>query len=713
MRVFAPFSKSNRIVEGIVLSLTEESEYPDCKQLLSLADNCALFTREQIQLALFMRERYFCTVFEALRVMIPAGYWFNKAGKQRENDKLLQMVRISASPEAVLSFVESNRKKSPKQAELLELLLDFEVLPVRDLLSFTAAGKKSLLRLQEQELVELYSQEVYRRPESGSTEVIPLPVLNEEQRMTLSNIRSSASDSKPGLLLGVTGSGKTSVYAHLISSILEDGGGAILLVPEISLTPQFMSDFSSWFGDDVALLHSALTTGERYDEWKRIKRGKAKIVIGTRSAVFAPVENLKLIIIDEEQEDSYMSETAPRYHALDIARYRCIQHHASLLLGSATPDIKSRYLAQTGSYNLYRINNRYNCMPLPEVHTIDMRNELRKGKVANISKELITAIHERIERREQSILFLNRRGTNKLVNCTLCGYIYRCPHCSVSMTWHGNQNRLICHYCGFTSKLDRACPSCGGTLSFIGAGTQMIEKELHEIFPETEILRVDADSTAAVGAHRALFNRFNELKIPIMVGTQMIAKGLNFENVTLVGILSADQSLYSNDYRAGERSFSLFTQVIGRCGRGTKPGEAYIQTYTPDNAIIRFASEQDYDAFYKNELEMRRIQHAPPFSDWISFTASGRDEKQVVHALVLCREYLNQAFSQYQYDDVKIFGPNPLNVVRVNDVYRYRIMIICKLNKEIRLALSALLTLCGTDRNMRGIHFYIDQNPEA
>ena len=711
MRVFAPFSKGNRPVEGIVLSLSEESDYPECKYLLRLADENPLFTREQIQLAFFMRERYFCTVYEALRVMVPAGYWFNKAGKQREKDKLIRMARISGSAETVVSFIEANRKKSPKQAEILELLLDFELLPVRDVLSFTASGKQSLMRLQEQGLIELYTQEIYRRPESGKNKELPLPVLNVEQQNTLDDIRRSIPGDKPGLLLGVTGSGKTSVYAHLISFVREENAGAILLVPEISLTPQFMTDFTSWFGDEVALLHSALTSGERYDEWKRIKRGEAKIVIGTRSAVFAPVGNLKLIIIDEEQEDSYQSENTPRYHTLEVARYRCIQHQASLLLGSATPDIKSRYLAQTGSYNLFRIRGRYNCMPLPNVHIVDMRNELRKGRVSNISRELISAIQERIERKEQSILFLNRRGTNKLVNCSSCGYVYRCPHCSVAMTWHANRNRLICHYCGFTRKLDPTCPACAGKLSFIGAGTQMIEKELHEVFPDTDILRVDADSITSAGAHRALFKRFTDLQIPIMVGTQMIAKGLNFENVTLVGILSADQSLYSNDYRAGERSFSLFTQVIGRCGRGEKPGEAYIQTYTPDNAVIRFASEQDYDAFYENELEMRRIQHAPPFADWVSFSAAGRDENQVVQALNLCRKYLESAFRQYE--EIRIFGPNPLIVVRVNDVYRYRILISCKLNREIRLTLSSLLTICGTDREMRGIHFYIDQNPEA
>ena len=711
MRVFAPFSKGNRSVEGIVLSINEKSEYPECKYLLSLADENALFTREQIQLAFFMRERYFCTVYEALRVMVPAGYWFDKAGKRREKDKMIHMARISDSAEAIVSFMDTYGKKSPKQAEILELLLDFEVLPVRDLLSFTASGKQSLVRLQELGFVELYTQEVYRRPEIGTSEELALPVLNDEQKRTLDDIRNSDADGKPGLLLGVTGSGKTSVYAHLISSVRQEGGGAILLVPEISLTPQFMTDFTSWFGDDVALLHSALTSGERYDEWKRIKRGEAKIVIGTRSAVFAPVENLKLIIIDEEQEDSYQSETSPRYHSLEVARYRCIQHHAALLLGSATPDIKSRYLSQTGSYNLFRIRNRFNSMPHPNVHIIDMRNELRKGKVSNISNELISAIQERIDRKEQSILFLNRRGTNKLVNCSACGHVYRCPHCSVAMTWHANQNRLICHYCGFTRKLDPACPACGGKLSFIGAGTQMIEKELHEMFSNTEILRVDADSIHSAGAHRALFKKFTDLQIPIMVGTQMIAKGLNFENVTLVGILSADQSLYSNDYRAGERSFSLFTQVIGRCGRGEKPGEAYIQTYTPDNAIIRFAAEQDYDAFFENELEMRRIQHAPPFADWISFSAAGHDEKKVVHALLFCREYLESAFRQRE--DIRIFGPNPLNVVRINDIFRYRILISCIINKEIRLILSSLLTICGMDRQMKGIHFYIDQNPEA
>ena len=717
MRVFVPFGVGNRVTEGIVLSLCEVSEYGECKEILRVADREVLLDPQLLQLAFFMRERYFCTVYQAARAMLPAGLWFDASGQQRGKDRFREMARLSISSQEALLLAESMSRRAPKQAEILELLAGFEVLPVQDLLHFTVASRAVLKRLQETGTVELFQQEIYRRPERGSVEPQALPALNAEQDAAFRSILAdlfvgsvspgnTASAGVPGLLFGVTGSGKTGIYAHLIDRCLQQGRSAILLVPEIALTPQVLLQFTAWFGDSVALLHSGLSMGERYDEWKRIRRGEANLVIGTRSAVFAPVRDLGLILLDEEQEESYRSESTPRYSTREVARYRCHQLGAGLLLGSATPDLRSRYLAQQGEYRLYRLEHRYNRKPLPDVHIVDMKQELQAGNRMLLSRSLKDAILDRMERGEQSILFLNRRGTNKLVCCSVCGYVYRCEHCSVSMTWHANVRRLVCHYCGAVRRLDQSCPSCGGSLSFTGAGTQMAEEELHNVFPEVPILRVDSDSVSPVGSHRVLFQRFREEKIPLMIGTQMVAKGLNFDNVTLVGVLSADQSLYANDFRAGERTFSLLTQVIGRGGRGDKPGEAFIQTFTPENEIIRLAAKQDYDAFYESELSMRRIQNAPPFYDWVRFSASGPDEARVIEALKLCRNMLEGSFAPQ--DSVSVLGPVPLPVVRVSDRFRYCLQICCRLDRGIRRMLASVLISAGRLPGTRGVSFYID-----
>ena len=713
MRVMAPFGNGNRISEGIVLSLSEESTYPNCKEIIRCIDSYPVLTPDLLQLAYFMRERYYCTVYQAVRTMLPAGLWLSKSGEQRGKDLYREMVSLSVPADDLTQYLEVKRRKAPKQAELLDLLCSFETLPVQDLLNYTFTGRATLLRLVQQGLVEVYQQEVYRRPDNPDAVHEELPKLNSEQSAVLEHIlcNDKADSKKPHnvhLISGVTGSGKTCIYAHLIQSCLNKGRSVILLVPEISLTPHVLMQFSSWFGDNVALLHSGLSTGERYDEWKRIRRGEARLVIGTRSAIFAPVQNLGLIIIDEEQEDSYRSESAPRYQTKEVARYRAFQANSDLILGSATPDICSRYLADQGEYCFHQLYQRYNKKPLPSVHVVDMKEELRSGNGSLLSRQLKDAILDRIDKNEQSILFLNRRGTNKLVCCSECGYTYRCPHCSVSMTWHSRKNRLICHYCGTWQSLGPCCPECGGKLNFIGAGTQLAEEQLSEVFPGIQILRVDSDTVSPVGSHRVLFRKFEEENIPLMIGTQMIAKGLNFNNVTLVGVLSADQSLYSNDFRAGERTFSLITQVIGRSGRGEKPGEAIIQTYTPDNEIICLAANQDYENFYQREIEMRRIQNAPPFYDWIAFSATGKDERKVLQALHRCKWMLESCFDES--DNVQILGPVPMNIVKMNDDYRYRLQLCCHSNSKIRSILASVLSACGKEKEMSHIHFYIEND---
>ena len=711
MRVYVPFSQGNRRSEGIILALSDHSDYEKLKPVQTLLDEEPVLDEEQIKLALFMRERFFCTVYDAVKAILPAGLWLNDEGEQRTRDKTVEMARLCIPPEDAAQIASQKRMRSRQQANLLELLGSFSALPSRDLLRHTGASRPSLKALVKAELAELYQQEVYRRPEIYVGQTEPLPVLNAGQQEAFEGLSDLAGSGKAGaaLLFGVTGSGKTSVYIHLIAQQLQRGRAAILLVPEIALTPQMLQTFSSHFGNEVAVLHSSLSAGERYDEWKRIRSGKARLVIGTRSAVFAPCRNLGLFIIDEEQEETYKSENAPRYHARDIAKYRCARADCLLLMGSATPDIVSRYAAETGRYAYFRLENRYNEQELPAVQIVDMKRELRRGNGGSISSVLRDEIAANLERGEQSILFINRRGAHKLVSCGDCGYTYRCPRCSVSLTYHSANSRLICHYCGFSRRVDESCPDCGGTLKYIGVGTQMVETELHELFPEIGIMRMDTDTVTPAGSHEALFKRFREENIPVMVGTQMVTKGLNFENVTLVGVLSADQSLYAGDYRAGERTFSLITQVVGRSGRGQKPGRAVIQTYTPDNETIRQAAQQDYDAFYSSELSLRRLQNLPPFRDILTLTASGLEERPVVQACRYARERLEELLGPRSGAD--LLGPTPMAVVRVNNRYRYRVILNGKNNAATRAAIAQTVSECNTDKRFRGVSVFADSDP--
>ena len=711
MRVYVPFSRGNRRAEGVILALAESSNFEKLKCILSLLDEAPVLTAEQIQLALFMRERFFCTVYDAIKAILPAGLWFDQEGKRKVRDKMVEMARLAVSQEDAAAIADQKRRRSPQQANLLDLLCSFEALPSRELMRFTGASRASLKALCEAELVFLYQRETYRRPEVYAGELEPLPTLNAEQQSAYDGLvkLSDSGSAAAALLFGVTGSGKTSVYIHLIRRTLSQGKTAILLVPEIALTPQMLHTFSSHFGDEVAVLHSSLSTAERYDEWKRVKNGRARLAIGTRSAIFAPCENLGLIIIDEEQEETYKSENSPRYNARDIAKYRCAKSGAMLLLGSATPDIVSRYNAEIGRYAYFSLPNRFNDMHLPHVQIVDMKRELRRGNGGNISGVLYEELAANLERGEQSILFINRRGANKLISCGSCGFTYKCPRCSVSLTYHSKNHRLMCHYCGYSRRMDEVCPDCGGTLNYIGAGTQLVEEELHSLFPGMETIRLDTDTVTPVGSHEELFERFRRENIPVMVGTQMVTKGLNFENVTLVGVISADQSLYAGDYRAGERTFSLITQVVGRGGRGEKPGRAVIQTYTPENETIQQAARQDYEAFYRAEIALRQIQNTPPFRDILTVTASGQDESQVIRACRFVRQRLEQILQGQP--DWNLLGPTPLAVVRVNNRYRYRVHLSCKANAFIRRALAQVVVECNTEKQFKGVAVFADNDP--
>lgn len=711
VRVTVPFSRGNRRSEGIVLSTAEESGFENIKNVETVLDAEPVLDEGQIKLALWMHDRFFCTVYDAVKAMLPAGMWFTAEGQRKVADKYTEFVTLAVAAEDAAEIAKNRRRKAPMQARLLETLSAVGGVSSHELLSFTGASRQSLKALSDAELVRLSVEETFRRPARYEGELLPLPELNESQRAAFDGISAMTErgEAEAALLFGVTGSGKTAIYIRLIDKLLKAGKSSILLVPEIALTPQMLQTFSSHFGDEIAVLHSSLSVGERYDEWKRIRSGEARVVVGTRSAVFAPVRELGLVIIDEEQEDTYKSENTPRYHARDVAKYRCSKSGALLLLGSATPDVESRYAAETGRYGYFVLPDRFNKMELPGVRIVDMKRELRRGNGGDISSVLREEIEANLERGEQSILFLNRRGANKLITCGECGYTYKCPRCSVSLTYHSANRKLMCHYCGYVQNVDAACPECGGRLNYVGTGTQKVEQEIRELFPDAGVLRMDTDTVSRAGSHEALLERFRREKIPIMVGTQMVTKGLNFENVTLVGVISADQSLYAGDYRAGERTFSLITQVVGRSGRGERPGRAVIQTFTPDNETIRQAAAQDYDSFYASEIQLRRLQNTPPFSEILSVTASGQDEAAVLRCTAAVRDMLWDG--SRDKSGVIIMGPAPLAVVKVNNRYRYRVNVSCPNGRDMRKLISAIIIKCGTDKEFRGVSVYADNNP--
>lgn len=712
VRVTVPFSRSNRKAEGVVLDVADEGDYDAPKAIISVLDEEPVLTDEQLRLAFWMRERFFCTVFEAVKAMLPAGLWFRGDGSRKVSDKLCEWARLEISGEEAAAFAAQKAARAKAQAAVLRLLSAVGEASVSDIRAMTGASRASIAALEEQGYIGFFRKETFRRPayRCGSA-LETLPELTQEQKIAFDGLRELVQRREAGgaLLYGVTGSGKTAVYIHLITNVLAGGRTALLLVPEIALTPQMLETFSSYFGDNIAVLHSSLSAAERYDEWKRVRAGKAKLVIGTRSAVFAPAENIGLIIIDEEQETTYKSENSPRYHAKDVAKFRCAASGALLVLGSATPEVSTRYLAETGRYAMFSLPTRYNRMALPEVRIVDMKRELRAGNGGSISAFLRDELQKNIDSGEQSILFLNRRGTAKLITCVDCGYTFKCPNCSVNLTYHAGNGRLMCHACGYSSRPASSCPDCGGELKYTGDGTEKIESQLSELFPDVPVLRVDTDTVSAAGGHDALFSRFRSEHIPIMIGTQMVTKGLNFENVTLVGVLLADQSLYAGDYRAAENCFSLITQVIGRSGRQKRAGRAVIQTFTPENQVIRFAAQQDYDAFYRREIELRRLQHCPPFVQLITLTVVGTDEYQVLKSCGRIKQLLEHGVRDLPGTDV--LGPAPYPTVKIAGRYRYKLTLRSASDGAARELVAKTLIYCNKEREFRGVSVYADRNP--
>ena len=771
-RVTVPFGRGNRTAEGMVLQLRQEVPAKPLKAIRNLLDQEPVLSEKEIRLALWMRQRYFCTFYDALHTILPAAVWYryreiwslcptaeegltereqavcrmlSDGPQERETlctalgedippvlyqmkkkglvsvetetsrkvkDHMVELASLAAPAQEVLERLERRRRSAPRQYEAAAFLAKCGETTVHDLCYFTGATRQTLRSLEKQGLIALRSREEYRispREYGVPAEEI---TLNQQQQEAYDSILRQTETGRAGvtLLQGVTGSGKTLVYIRLAQTLLEQGKSVMILVPEIALTPQMMARFTAYFGRTVALLHSGLRLTERWDQYKRIRRGEAAVVLGTRSAVFAPLERLGLIILDEEQESSYESEKAPCYHARDIAKYRCVQEGARLVLGSATPTVETAYYARKGDYGLCRLTERFNQRRLPQVILADMRRELRDGNFSCISRPLQQELERNLAAGEQSILFLNRRGSSRQLLCPQCGYVPQCPRCSVYLTYHSANRRMMCHYCGHSQPAPDTCPDCGGAMKHIGFGTQKVEEELTRLFPGTELLRMDADTVGE--GHEKLLREFQRRRIPILLGTQMVAKGLDFAGVTLVGVLAADLSLYVDHYRAAERTFSLLTQVVGRAGRGEKEGRAVIQTYTPRNDVILAAAEQDYDRFYDDEIRLRRLRRDPPFADHFTLTVTGPEEEPVRRACAQLCAALRQALSQepYRAMEPEVLGPAPAPVVKLNNRYRYRITVVGQNEKPLRQLLAAYMKAFARRPEHRNMAVHTDCN---
>ena len=780
LRVTVPFGRGNRRCEGVVLSV-ETGDAAGLKAVEQVLDKEPLVSPYLLRLAAFVRERYLCTFYDALRAMLPAGTWFqstetvtltedrsweektikNEDAKsllkllsdlggsaevsilrncledeerlhaalqylQRKKwivtqadfsrklgDKMERIASLVASPEEALEFASHRPKSAAMQKAVLELLVNLESISVKELCYFTGASTQTVNRLEKLGYVALSERPVLRCREIKPARLDGPLVLNEEQNRAFESLDAQRRSDDPGiaLLYGVTGSGKTSVYIQLIQSCLAEGRSAMLLVPEIALTPQLLGLMAAYFGETVAVLHSSLSAGERYDQWKRVKNGEARLVVGTRSAVFAPCENLGLLILDEEQEHSYKSENSPRYHAKEVAIWRGAKEKALVLLGSATPSVESMYRAKTGVYRLYEIKQRFGGRKLPSVTIVDMKEELKNGNDLSFSDTLRDSIIDAHDAGKQAIILLNRRGNARALVCVDCRQTPECPRCSVRLTYHSANHRLMCHYCGFSQPVPSRCPKCDGHLKSIGTGTQKLQQELETIFPDYEIARMDADTVNAVNTHEKILDHFKEDKVPVLIGTQMVAKGLNLPDVTVVGVLDADLSLYTDSFRAAETTFNMLTQVVGRAGRGDSPGLAVIQTLQPDHQVIRLAAKQDYDAFYDLEIQMRRLQLAPPFGDLLTVTFTGQEETAVLRGAAKFRDslipWLKQQPEGTQY---LLLGPAPCPVPKINYNFRYRLTLRGRFTKPLRGMIAHLLQQFSQDKLNRGVSAFADVN---
>lgn len=627
------------------------------------------------------------------------------------SESTIKAARLSEPEECERTL--SLLSRAPVQAKMIEILSSAQILSVFDLQQFSGGSYSAVKALEKKGFIEIEDMPVFRDPLKGKAlKRIPPPELTGAQQKALDKIFACRDQNKPYLLHGVTGSGKTEVYMRVIESVIGEGKTAVMLVPEIALTPQTVSRFYSRFGNRIAVFHSKLSMGERYDEWRRLRDGDADIVIGARSAVFAPLDNIGVIIMDEEHEQSYKSDMTPRYHTRDIIDFRAKQYGSMVIYASATPCVESYYKAEKGEYIYVPISERINGRNMPEVEIVDMRTELMEGNTSVISRKLRAEIEKNLANGEQTILFLNRRGFSTFVLCRTCGYEAKCPNCSISLTYHKYDNSLRCHYCGFSIPNYVLCPQCGSKyIRYFGGGTQKVEEEAHKLFPGATTIRMDIDTTGKKSSHEKILESFRNDKVDILIGTQMVSKGLDFANVTLVGIISADTMLNIDDFRSGERTFSMLEQVSGRAGRAEKAGRAVIQTYNPENQAVEVVKRHNYHEFYKSEICMRRAMWYPPYCEIVSILISGQSESITMQAARFVKNALSLLDRLEQR--TMVLGPVPAYISKINNKYRYRIMIKCDDSDGINKALLKMTEAVGKNKKYERISVIIDKNSNS
>ncbi len=768
MRVAVPFGRSNKTRAGVIFTLSESEHDGKLKSIISAADDGIILDEEMLKLAGWLKETTFCTYYDAVRTMLPAGLSikaeekyvlapkYSAEGLSDKENALLTQLKLAGKKEFSFLLSQAENKKttesltdkgilvrtelirrrvgdsterivtlsgidisemtlSPKQKAVVETLYETGTASVKELCYLCGVTESVVKTLSTKGVLEIHEEETSRAVSKDAVSTAKLSdiVFSPLQQKTYDGIKELMDTGKPkcALLHGITGSGKTSVFIKLIEYARDSGKTAILMIPEISLTPQTVGKFQSLFGNTVAIIHSGLSLGQRADEYKRIQRGEAKIVIGTRSAVFAPLKNIGIIVMDEEGEHTYKSEMSPRYHARDVAKQRCFHHNALLLLASATPSFDSYTNALNGRYHLFEMNERYSNAKLPFVKMIDMRVEAENGNRSNFSEELLCELKYNLEKGEQSMLLLNRRGYHTYANCISCGAVIECPNCSVPLTYHKINDSTICHICGYRKPMPKACEKCGSRYIYqSGTGTQRIEDEIKEFFPHARVLRMDADTTMSKFSYEKRFKEFRNNEYDIMVGTQMIAKGLDFENVTLVGVLLIDRSLYAGDYLGYEKTFSLVTQVVGRSGRGAKEGRAYIQTFTPDHYVLELAAQQNYKEFYEQESEVREALIFPPYCDICLAGFSSHNEGAVKKAADKFFAMMKAEADKAKEIPIILLGPTMSS--RINGSYRAKIIIKCRNNKAFRDIIRRVMAAAYKDAAFKDVSFFVDFNGE-
>ncbi len=712
--VKVPFGNADRLRLGVVTAIGGDSEGVVLKPVHSALQERYFLTEEMLGLCFFLKEYTLCTLGEAVKAVLPPG-----ATAESLNVKIKKTCSLALSKEDTEALLAAKGRagiRSEGQRAVLDYLLDITSAEYELLRELPGVSAANISALRDKGYIRISESEEMRNPYSTYSvgarrdEI----VLSRAQTDAYIKIDELLKEDAPraALLFGVTGSGKTKVIMRAIDETLDMGKRVIMMVPEISLTPQTLGIFCKRYGERVAVIHSSLSRGERLDAWHRIKKGEVDLVIGTRSAVFAPLSDIGLIVIDEEHEHTYKSESDPKYHARDVAAFRVGKSRGLMLLASATPSLESYYKAKCGKYSLITLKERYGGVKLPDAVIVDMREELRLGNTSAISERLLECLGELRERGEQAILFLNRRGYNSQINCKNCGEVLTCPRCSVSLTYHTGSGggKLLCHLCGHTEPVPRKCPSCGSDkLSFVGSGTQKVEAELGMYLPSSPIMRMDADTTTGKLAYDRMLEDFRRGRAEILLGTQMVAKGHDFPKVTLVGVVLADTSLYVSDFRASERTFSLLTQVIGRAGRASE-GVAVIQTYSPKNEIIRLACLQDYESFYEGEIAIRSELSYPPFCDMVSLTLTSENERALFDAARKLSESVGKKLEgEYSNYPFITFGPFEAQVYKLNDKYRMKMVVKCRLNRDTRRMFHELLTEFAKERL---VTLSVDLNPQ-